>query len=199
VSLQALADFCRRPVCDAGSRHDDEIHCGEHVTELSERFPDLALDPVPGDGPSGCFHGDSHTQPRACFAGAGEDHKKSVRRSATAFENPGEITLEPEPVRAPEPGIACGSGPLGHLRLPASRQGVSCARPLARRRARIWRPFLVAMRARNPWVRLRRRLLGWNVRFIGAVSGSGESVRQGVCAPRQRAETLRIQSLLVNL
>ncbi len=30
------------------------------------------------------------------------------------------------------------------------------------------RPFFVAMRARNPWVRLREMLLGWNVRFMAA-------------------------------
>ena len=40
-------------------------------------------------------------------------------------------------------------------------QGISWRRPLARRRASTLRPPLVAMRARNPWVRLRRTLLGW--------------------------------------
>ena len=44
--------------------------------------------------------------------------------------------------------------------------GVSRARPLARRRFRIRRPALVAMRARNPWVRARLILLGWYVRFM---------------------------------
>ena len=39
-------------------------------------------------------------------------------------------------------------------------------RPLARRALRTLRPPLVAMRARKPWVRLRFRLLGWNVRFM---------------------------------
>jgi len=39
-------------------------------------------------------------------------------------------------------------------------------RPLARRDARIFWPFLVAMRARNPWRRLRFRLLGWKVRLV---------------------------------
>lgn len=34
-------------------------------------------------------------------------------------------------------------------------------RPLRRRAARTLRPFLVAMRARKPWVRLRRVLCGW--------------------------------------
>jgi hypothetical protein len=38
-------------------------------------------------------------------------------------------------------------------------------RPLARRRLRTRRPFFVLMRTRNPCVRLRCRLLGWNVRF----------------------------------
>lgn len=50
-----------------------------------------------------------------------------------------------------------------------SLQGVSRARPLARRRARIWRPLLLAILALKPCVRLRRRLLGWNVRFIDSV------------------------------
>jgi hypothetical protein len=34
-------------------------------------------------------------------------------------------------------------------------------RPLARRRLSTLRPPGVAMRAMNPWVRFRRRLLGW--------------------------------------
>ena len=46
-------------------------------------------------------------------------------------------------------------------------QGVSLARPRARRRLITARPALVAIRARKPWVRARFRLLGWNVRFIG--------------------------------
>ena len=39
-------------------------------------------------------------------------------------------------------------------------------RPFARRRFRTWRPFLVAIRTRNPCVRLRRRRFGWNVTLI---------------------------------
>ena len=31
------------------------------------------------------------------------------------------------------------------------------------------RPFLVAIRARNPWVRARFRTLGWKVRFMAAI------------------------------
>ena len=39
-------------------------------------------------------------------------------------------------------------------------------RPLARRRLRTCRPFLVAMRTRNPCVRLRRRRFGWKVTLM---------------------------------
>lgn len=43
-------------------------------------------------------------------------------------------------------------------------------RPFARRALRTFRPPLVAILARKPWVRLRFRLLGWKVLFI--LSGS---------------------------
>ncbi len=39
-------------------------------------------------------------------------------------------------------------------------------RPLARRRLITNRPFLVAIRARKPWFRLRLITLGWNVLFM---------------------------------
>ena len=39
-------------------------------------------------------------------------------------------------------------------------------RPLARRRFRTSRPFLVLILTRNPCVRRRRRRFGWNVRFM---------------------------------
>jgi hypothetical protein len=73
-------------------------------------------------------------------------------------------------------GLAClrkipgGAELLGGLESETDRGAVAyqrCAptarrlRPLARRRFRTWRPFLVAMRARNPWVRFRLILLGW--------------------------------------
>ena len=45
----------------------------------------------------------------------------------------------------------------------------SSLRPLARRRAKILRPPLVAIRARKPWVRLRFKTLGWNVLFMASL------------------------------
>ncbi len=59
-------------------------------------------------------------------------------------------------------GSTAASGPQ-----PASR-----ARPLLRRDARIARPARVRMRRRKPWVRLRRRLLGWKVRLLTPFSHS---------------------------
>ncbi len=40
------------------------------------------------------------------------------------------------------------------------------SRPLERRAARMERPARVRIRARKPWVFARRRVLGWNVRFM---------------------------------
>ncbi len=50
--------------------------------------------------------------------------------------------------------------------MPRIFYGASCARRFARRRFRIRRPALVAMRALKPCVRARLIRLGWNVRFI---------------------------------
>jgi hypothetical protein len=54
---------------------------------------------------------------------------------------------------------------------PRNDQADRRARPLARRALRTRRPPLVAMRARNPWRRLRLILLGWNVLFITPLRG----------------------------
>jgi hypothetical protein len=43
-------------------------------------------------------------------------------------------------------------------------------RPFARRRLSTSRPFFVLIRTRNPWVRLRCRVFGWNVRFPFMIS-----------------------------
>lgn len=55
-------------------------------------------------------------------------------------------------------------------------QADSSERPLRRRAERIARPARVFMRARKPWVRERRRLLGWNVRLLKG------SLRRSCCA-----------------
>ena len=47
-----------------------------------------------------------------------------------------------------------------------SSETVSFLRPFARRLANTLRPFAVCMRSRKPCTDLRRRVCGWNVRFI---------------------------------
>jgi hypothetical protein len=49
---------------------------------------------------------------------------------------------------------------------PARVHTASLLRPLRRRAERTARPERVRIRTRKPWVRLRRRLFGWKVRFI---------------------------------
>jgi hypothetical protein len=67
--------------------------------------------------------------------------------------------------------------------LDCSGQADSSERPLRRRAVRIARPARVRMRARNPCVRARRRLLGWKVRFTvelqGRAAPSGAEERCG--------------------
>jgi hypothetical protein len=59
------------------------------------------------------------------------------------------------------------------LPLQAARSGPaqadSRARPLRRRAPMIPRPARVRMRSRKPWVRARRRLFGWKVRFTSGL------------------------------
>ena len=62
--------------------------------------------------------------------------------------------------------IFCGDPRVAVRGRSRGRYGMSCARPLARRRFNTRRPAFVAIRARKPWVRARLILLGWNVRFI---------------------------------
>jgi hypothetical protein len=47
-----------------------------------------------------------------------------------------------------------------------SSDTVSLWRPLVRREANTLRPLALSIRLRNPWTDLRRRRLGWYVRFI---------------------------------
>jgi hypothetical protein len=61
-------------------------------------------------------------------------------------------------------------------------------RPFARRRFRTSRPFFVLIRTRNPWVPLRRRVFGWNVRFP-FMFGSGLHRRALLGLPRGRLMT----------
>ena len=137
---------------------EDVEECGQIQTPRAEYLPDQPLDPI-------AHHGVTH--PGA--DGDAEPACPSRRRSLDDHEAP---TVPPLPLSLqlqelptpPQPDrIRKGSG-ARHGNQPGCFGGmetVSRLRPLARRRFNTARPVGVAMRARNPWVRIRRRLLGW--------------------------------------
>lgn len=67
-----------------------------------------------------------------------------------------------EVIAAGEPG---SSGQQRQVSAEQADQADNSVRPLPRRAAMMARPARVRIRKRNPWVRARRRLFGWNVRL----------------------------------
>jgi hypothetical protein len=75
----------------------------------------------------------------------------------------------------------------GNTAVGRPHQADSRARPLRRRAEIMLRPARVRIRRRKPWVRLRRRLLGWNVRLLtGKLPNlrSGQQFRYGAHTAR---------------
>ncbi len=105
------------------------------------------------------------------------DTTKPARGSRSAPVRSRCTTREAVPARRPErtteekssearrrlPAGSMGTGTSG-------RQADSSSRPLRRRAARMARPARVRIRSRNPWVLARRRLFGWKVRLLTAIS-----------------------------
>ena len=73
---------------------------------------------------------------------------------------------------------------------PMATQAVRRLRPLARRRFSTSRPLAVAMRALNPWVRLRLILLGWKVRFMVLLAPVAAAATR--CASRRGVDSKEI-------
>lgn len=71
-------------------------------------------------------------------------------------------------------------------------QAVRRLRPLARRRLSTSLPLAVAMRALNPWVRLRLILLGWKVRFMVLLAPVAAAATR--CASRRGVDSKEIGS-----
>jgi hypothetical protein len=130
---------------------------------LAEGFSHETLDPVTLDGPPGHLAGHGEAKPgvrdgrRAC-----KHREAGISAAPRGFEHPREICGRQQTLRRRE-ALRARRGDRG---LPGDRgpqagtQTERRARPLARLRDSTSRPFLVAMRARKPWVRLRRRVLG---------------------------------------
>ena len=127
--------------------------------ELTPCLAELPLDAAADDGVADRLR-DGETEPRldrvlALLVGAGEPVEDEIARG-------GRAPLPVDGVEVPGAGEAVPAlrgfswnGGAG------SGQAESRLRPFALRRFRIACPALVAMRARKPCLRLRRRTLGW--------------------------------------
>jgi hypothetical protein len=156
-SLRELSDNlgkCR--VCSAGpGDHEDILWWHDLILATTEELAHQPSHPVanhrPADLPAG-----GNTEPRDPIVTSLRDDHKTGTRPATA-----------DPLQAEKLGALANPMCLRESLVVARLQGcfggmltVSRLRPLARRRFSTCRPVGVAMRALNPCVRLRRRLLG---------------------------------------
>ena len=124
------------------------------MLDYTEGLPGRTLDSVATDRRAGRFDGNGEPQPRHPKRVAAPEHRKqAVTHPDAALKYLFEFCGVPQP-RVARQFVAAP-------RVTPRRYGQSRARPLRRRRLSTARPPLVAMRARNPWVRLRRKLLGW--------------------------------------
>ena len=138
----------------AGAREHHQVQTGKLPAVHPKALPDHPLYAVAADSPSYSSARDRHPEPGSAAPVAAREHLQPVTGGANRLcEHPPEIPGPREPA-------GTGKGP----RQPGSRrsetQALSLWRRLARRFLMILRPAFVAMRARNPWRRLRFRLLG---------------------------------------
>ena len=101
------------------------------------------------------------------------DHEADARDASARARQPAWTTAWADSLVRPAwssagspPSCAFSSNRGNTVVVQARCQADSSARPLRRRAARMARPARVRIRRRKPWVRLRRRLLGWNVRLL---------------------------------
>ena len=151
-----------------GSNIDDDIACGHCMLMKPEPLPEQALEAVAPDGAAGCAHAHGQSQARVVQYVAPHDHEEvGIGRAPTRGVYGVVLVLvgqAPATRKTVRRGLASTRSPGG--------QTARRLRPFARRRLSTSRPPFVAIRARNPWVRLRCRLLGWKGRFIvGSVCG----------------------------
>ena len=135
------------------SGHDYDIPSRQLVLAQAKTFPAGPFEAVARHRIARGFNGDR--EPEAGMVqtvGTGQDHQTGVALTVTLCAQGSELTRTGQASRWRE-------SPLPHGRW--IDQTVRRCRPLARRALMTKRPFLVAIRARNPWVRLRRNSLGW--------------------------------------
>jgi hypothetical protein len=144
-------------------RHDHDVESGRQPAVAPEDLTHQALCPVALDRApelAGCRNPQA---PVLEVVREGEQRERAARRSGPMVIDPPELGAFLEPLPRSEALIGCHP----HAGRWAYRYDTdSRFRPLARRRFKTIRPFFVLIRTRNPWVRRRRRRLGWNVRFM---------------------------------
>lgn len=159
--FQAFPKFRARRGGRVAFGHHDDVDRREFRLVGTKGFPRLALDPVAANGGRRDLARDGETETRrADIIRGGEQREERVGRTETLAENASKRFRFQQALLAGKPEVC--------FRLKRRAYGQSLARPFARRALSTLRPPLVAMRARKPWVRLRRRLLGWYVLFMTA-------------------------------
>lgn len=127
-----------------GIRPYDQVDGKREAMAISpEHFPQKTFDPVSGNGVS-CFPRDHEAEPGPFEPVDFPDKLDVTGAIPKSFSEDGiELFTFTESVFFSEPKRA-------------AVYTVRRLRPLARRRARTFRPFLVLIRVKNPWVRFRR-------------------------------------------
>lgn len=148
MTVEAGAQFAVVQFVRAGSSHHDDVEAGERVLVLAECLAGKPLQTITRSRATRSFARNRKSEPADCQAvRASKQCEASIGAAFAALEYQCKMLLFRKPRLARHSSVPC--------------YGQSFARPFARRAFKTLRPFFVAMRARNPWVRARRRLLGW--------------------------------------
>ncbi len=121
---------------------------------MPEAFPDCPFQTVAIDRGGNVLLRDRQTETGVWIAADDMDRRQAADTGATASVE-GVLEL----ARLEQAGAPRKARHGRHTRSDPD-YGIRRLRPLARRRDRTWRPPGVAMRARKPWVRLRRSTFG---------------------------------------
>ena len=156
MTFETLFQFVRRRRLRTRARRDHDVDAGQFPLPLSEAFANQPPQPVARHRVADRACTDRHAEPYdARFVRVERDTEKGIAR-------PPAILIDIVEVRGRADSLAGSEGQTpdrGSVRESRS-YGIKRLRPLARRRARTSLPPLLAMRARNPWVRARWILLG---------------------------------------
>ena len=168
MGVETARQHGRRCIFRGGTGVDDYVSSWRGILVKAEPLAQQALEPIARHRTAGRTHAHGQAQARVAEGIAAHDYEKvGIGRAPTRGVYGVVLVLvgqAPATRKTVRRGLASTRSPGG--------QTARRLRPFARRRLSTSRPPFVAIRARNPWVRLRCRLLGWKGRFIvGSVCG----------------------------